>query len=147
RQPLSDRRRTRAKVLAARSARCRQVLPAVAVTHWARPSCMAPCSVSTIRVETPASRRRAACCKAAVTRSAVPKPALARPSVRNTSSGCDGCFLRGVPSEITESGFLERPLIRGLVPLVPPDVEWRVRDKLCLADVPVLLGLQAQHGD
>jgi hypothetical protein len=93
RQPLSDRRMARARVLAARSARRRQVLPAAAATHWARPSCMAPCSVSPIRVETPASRRRAACCKAEVTRSAIPKPALARPSVRNTSSGCDGCFL------------------------------------------------------
>ena len=51
RQPLSDRRMARARVLAARPARRRQVLPAAAATHWARPSCMAPCSVSTIRVK------------------------------------------------------------------------------------------------
>src|SRR5438093_6610119 len=40
RQPLSDRRTARARVLAARSARRRQVRPAAAATRWARPSCM-----------------------------------------------------------------------------------------------------------
>jgi len=88
----------RARVLAARSARRGQGLPATVATHWVRPSCMASCSVSTIRVETPASRRRADCGTAEVTRSAVPKPALARPSVRNTSSSCDGCFLLSLGS-------------------------------------------------
>ena len=86
RQPLSDRRRARAKVLAARSARRRQVLPA------------APCSVSTIRVETRALRRPATGCMTSRTRSAVPKPALTWPSVHNTSSGCDGCFLLSIGS-------------------------------------------------
>ena len=42
RQPLSDRRTAVARVLAARSARRRQVPPAVAATRWARPSYLVP---------------------------------------------------------------------------------------------------------
>src|SRR2546422_10668967 len=57
------------------------------------------------------------------------------------------CHLRGVPCEVPESGLLNRPLIRGLAPPVPPDGGRRIGDKLCLAGVPVLLGLLAQHGD
>jgi hypothetical protein len=55
--------------------------------------------------------------------------------------------LRGAPGEVPEAGLLERPLIRGLPPLVPPDAERRGSEKLCLAGVPFFLGLQAQQGD
>ena len=88
RQPLSDRRTAVARVVAAMSARRRQVPLAAAATRWARPSCMVPCSVSTSRGDTPASRGREACWKASTTGAPVPKLTLARPSISNPCRGC-----------------------------------------------------------
>jgi len=52
--PASDNRTALANVLAANSSKCKHTPPSASARRWARPSRIAPCSVSTTKDGTPA---------------------------------------------------------------------------------------------